>query len=205
MKIACAALGALALATGSALAQQPEEQSAPARDPIVVIAPVAVTRGIEVPSDTVRRRPKAVEVSDAYELRLRIHRYAAYTVIPLFVVQSVAGNQLFQADKSGALRPGWAKNVHGVGAAAIGAVFTLNTVTGLWNLWESRDNDVGRTKRLLHSALLLASDAGFTWSGIKLASDAKNDAAARNQHKNVSYFSMAGALAGYGIMLVGNH
>ena len=209
MKTAFVVLGALALATGSALAQQSAVQLArptgPIITPLAAIAPVAVTRSTEVPSDTVRRRPKAVEVSDAYELRLRIHRYASYTMIPLFVVQSVAGNQLFQADKSGAERPGWASGLHSAGAAAIGTVFTLNTVTGLWNLWESRDNEVGRTKRLLHSGLLLASDAGFTWSGIKLASDAKRDANARNQHKNVSYYSMGAALAGYGIMLVGNH
>lgn len=205
MKIACAVLAALALATGSARAQQPAEQSAPMVAPMAVAVPVGVTRGTDVPSDTVRRRPRAVEVSDAYELRLRIHRYASYTMIPLFVVQSVAGNQLFQADKSGAERPGWASGLHSAGAAAIGTVFTLNTVTGLWNLWESRDNEVGRTKRLLHSGLLLASDAGFTWAGIKLASDAKGDSNARNQHKNVSYYSMGAALAGYGIMLVGNH
>jgi len=205
MKIACAVLGALALATGSARAQQPAEQSALMVAPMAVAVPVGVTRGSDVPSDTVRRRPRAVEVSDAYELRLRIHRYASYTMIPLFVVQSVAGNQLFQADKSGAERPGWASGLHSAGAAAIGTVFTLNTVTGLWNLWESRNNEVGRTKRLLHSGLLLASDAGFTWAGIKLASDAKEDSNARNQHKNVSYYSMGAALAGYGIMLVGNH
>ena len=205
MKIACAVLGALALAIGSARAQQSADQSALMVAPMAVAVPVGVTRGTHVPSDTVRRRPRAVEVSDAYELRLRIHRYASYTMIPLFVVQSVAGNQLFQADKSGAERPGWASGLHSVGAAAIGTVFTLNTVTGLWNLWESRDNEVGRTKRLLHSGLLLASDAGFTWAGIKLASDAKEDSNARNQHKNVSYYSMGAALAGYGIMLVGNH
>jgi hypothetical protein len=152
----------------------------------------------------VRRRPKAVEMSDAYELRLRIHRYASYSMIPLFVVQAVAGNQLFQADRTGAERPGWASNVHSLGAAAIGTVFTLETVTGLWNLWESRDNEVGRTRRIAHSALLLASDAGFTYAGIKLASDAKRDSQARDNHRRISYYSMGAALAGYGIMLVGN-
>ena len=156
-------------------------------------------------ADTVRRRPRAVEVSDAYELRLRIHRYASYTVIPLFAVQSVAGNQLFQADQSGAPRPGWAKGTHSAGAAALGALFTVNTVTGLWNLWDSRDNEVGRTKRWIHSALLLGSDAGFTYAGIKLASDAKHSQSGREQHRRISYISMGAALAGYAVMLVGSH
>jgi hypothetical protein len=155
--------------------------------------------------DTVRPRPRAVDVSDAYELRLRIHRYASYTMIPLFVVQSVAGNQLYQADRSGSTRPGWAETTHGAGAAGLGALFTVNTVTGLWNLWDSRDNEVGRTKRWIHSALLLGSDAGFTWSGIKLASDARNSQSGRDQHRRVSYISMGAALAGYAVMLVGNH
>ncbi|MEO5817926.1 MAG: hypothetical protein ABIT20_21840 [Gemmatimonadaceae bacterium] len=169
------------------------------------LAPAGVTALSVTSADTTPRRAKAIEVSDAYELRLRIHRYASYTMLPLFAVQSVAGNQLFQADKSGAERPGWAKSVHSAGAAALGGVFTLETVTGLWNLWESRSNEVGRTKRLLHSALLLGSDAGFAWSGIKLASDARHDSDARNQHRNVAYYSMGAAVVGYGIMLVGDH
>ncbi len=187
-----ATLCALLLAAGQARAQQ--------------VAPSAVTLASTSVQDTVptRRRARAVEISDAYELRLRIHRYAAYSVIPLFIVQSVAGNQLYQADKSGAERPSWAKSTHSLGAAAIGSVFTLETVTGLWNLWESRDNEVGRTRRFAHSALLLASDAGFTYAGIKLASDAKRDSDARDRHRMISYYSMGAALAGYGLMYVGN-
>jgi hypothetical protein len=155
--------------------------------------------------DTVRRRPRAVEVSDAYELRLRIHRYASYTMIPLFVAQSVAGNQLYQADQSGAPRPGWAETAHSAGAAGLGALFTVNTVTGVWNLWESRDNEVGRTKRWIHSILLLGSDAGFTYAGLKLADDAKHSQSGREQHRRVSFISMGAALAGYAVMLVGEH
>ena len=171
------------------------------------VAPSGVTLEHASPQDTVptRRRAQAIEISPAYELSLRAHRLAAYSVLPLFVVQAVVGNQLFQADKSGATRPDWATSAHKVGAAAIGSVFTLETVTGLYNLWQSRDNDVGRTKRLAHSALLLASDAGFTYAGTKLASDAKRDSQARDNHRMLSYYSMGAALAGYGIMLVGDH
>lgn len=162
--------------------------------------PVGVT-----PTDTVRRRPRATEVSDAYEIRLRIHRYASYATVPLFLLQSVAGNQLFQADKSGAERPSWAKSTHSLGAAGLGALFTVNTVTGLWNLWESRDNEQGRGKRLLHSGLMLASDAGFAYTGLVLAGDAKRDIQSRQDHRNYAYYSMGAALAGYAVMLVGDH
>jgi len=155
-------------------------------------------------ADTVHRRPRAVEVSDAYAMRLRIHRYASYTMIPLFALQSVGGNQLFQADKSGAEKPAWAKGTHAVGAAGLGALFTINTVTGVWNLWESRGNETGRTKRWIHSILLLASDAAFTYSGIS-AGDAENSQQTRDNHRNISYAGMASALVGYAVMLVGDH
>ncbi|MES2180309.1 MAG: hypothetical protein V4550_20815 [Gemmatimonadota bacterium] len=156
-------------------------------------------------SDTVRRRPRAVEVSEYYELMLRIHRYASYSMIPMFAVQAVAGNQLFQADKSGAPRPSWAKSAHSLGAAGLGTLFSVNTVTGLWTLYESRSNEVGRTKRLIHSALLLASDAGFAYTGLVLAGDAEHSAVGRADHRNYAYYSMGAALAGYGVMLVGEH
>ena len=155
-------------------------------------------------SDTVRRRPRAVQMSDAAILRLRIHRYASYTVIPLFILQSVAGNQLVQADKGGTERPGWAKSSHSFGAAAIGTVFTINTITGLWSLWDSRGNDQGRALRWTHSALMLASDAGFTYTGITLSHDAKRSESGRDQHRNWAYASMGSALVGYGIMYFGS-
>lgn len=152
------------------------------------------------PADTVRRRPKAVEVSDAYALRLKIHRYASYTMIPLFAVQTIAGNQLMTTNP-----PSWAKPVHSAGAAGLGTLFTVNTVTGVWNLWEGRDVEEGRTLRWLHSALMLASDAGFTYAGVKLSGDAKRSPEGRDRHRNVAYVSMGTALAGYGVMLFGNH
>ena len=155
--------------------------------------------------DTVRhRRPHAVQMSDAAVLRLRIHRYASYTTIPLFVVQAVAGNQLYQADQGGVERPGWAKSTHSVGAAGIGALFTVNTITGVWALWDQRQNQDGRARRWVHSLLMLGSDAGFAWTGIKLAHDAKNSQDSRNQHRKVAYISMGAALTSYGIMFFGN-
>lgn len=154
--------------------------------------------------DTVRRRPRAIEVTDAYETRLRIHRYASYTLIPLFALQSVAGNQLYQADRTGGEKPGWAKSTHVAGATGLAALFTVNTVTGAWNLWESRSNPSGRTKRWIHSILLLASDAGFTYSGIS-SGDAEHSQTTRDHHRNVSYAAMGTALVGYAVMLVGDH
>jgi hypothetical protein len=158
--------------------------------------------GLAAVADTTpRRRPRAVEVSDAYALRLRIHRYASYATIPLFAAQTIAGNQMWQ---SGSDNPSWAKSMHSVGAAGLGALFTVNTVTGVWNLWESRGVSEGRTLKLVHSALMLASDAGFAYAGIKLGPDAHNSFSKRQEHRRVAYISMGGALAGYATMLIAN-
>ena len=153
---------------------------------------------------TVHKRRKAVVLSDAAILRLRIHRYASYTVIPLFALQAIAGNQLLQADNGGVERPGWAKGAHSFGAAAIGTVFAVNTITGVWSLYDQRANTDGRTLRWVHSILMLASDAGFTYTGITLAEDAKRSSSNRDQHRNWAYASIGTALVGYGIMYFGN-
>jgi hypothetical protein len=166
----------------------------------------AITSRLELPvslrlePDTVpRRRRKAIEVSDWYERRLRIHRYGAYATLPLFVFQAAAGNELYQ---KGSGAPGWARNGHRVGATALATVFTVNTVTGLWNLWDSRAVPQGRTRRAIHTVLMLASDAGFAYAGIKLSEDAEQSAEARRKPRNTAYASMGVAVTGAGMMLL---
>jgi hypothetical protein len=122
--------------------------------------PVAVTRpsAMPLPIDTpVVQRPRAVEYSDAYYTRLTIHRIGSYTMIPLFVAEYSLGQNLI----NDAAPPAWIKPTHVVVAGGIGVLFTVNTVTGLVNLWEGWQDPAGRTRRTVHSLLMLASDAGF--------------------------------------------
>ena len=151
------------------------------------------------PDTTPRRRRKAIEVSDWYERRLRIHRYGAYATLPLFAFQAAAGNELYNKGSGAA---GWARNGHRVGATALATVFSINTVTGLWNLWDSRAVPQGRTRRAIHTVLMLASDAGFAYAGIKLSEDAEQSAEARRKHRNTAYASMGVAVTGAGMMLL---
>jgi len=176
---------------------QPVEDSLSERIPSRLVLPTS----LELQPDTTapRRRRKSVQVSDWYERRLRIHRYLAYTTIPLYTFQAIAGNQLYQ-QSSGA--PGWAKTGHRVGATALAGVFTVNTVTGLWNLWDSRSVPQGRARRTIHTILMLASDAGFTYAGVKLSNEAENSLDKRRQHRNLAYASMGVAIAGSGMMLI---
>jgi len=169
-------------------------------------APTTITSRLELPvslqleaDTTPRRRRKSVEVSEWYERRLRIHRYGAYATIPLFVFQAAAGNELYQ---KGSGADSWAKNGHPIGAAGLATVFGINTVTGLWNLWDSRVVPQGRTRRTIHTLLMLASDAGFAYAGIKLSEDAEESADARRKHRNMAYASMGVAVTGAGMMLL---
>jgi hypothetical protein len=150
--------------------------------------------------DTVRRRPRAVEVSDAYELRLRIHRYASYATIPLFVAQTVAGNQMYV---NGGPTPQWASTLHSAGAAGLGALFAVNTVTGAWNLWESR-TEPGAKRRWVHGLLMLAADAGFAATAAlgpnRRSPDFENG---RSTHRAVAFTSIGLGTAGYLTMLLG--
>ena len=67
----------------------------------------------------------------------------------------------------------------------------MNTVTGLWNLWDSRAVEEGRTRRYLHAASMLVADAGFTWAGAKLSKEAETDPDKRRLHRTVAISSMA--------------
>ena len=150
-----------------------------------------------VPGDTVPRRRRAIEVSNWYERRLRIHRYGAYATYPLFALTAAAGTQLYDDPRNGAP---WAKNGMRYGATALATVFTSNTVTGLWNLWDSRSVPKGRTPRVLHTLLMIASDAGFSYAGSRLAEQAENSVDKRREHRTWAYGSMATALTGIAII-----
>lgn len=141
-----------------------------------------------VVADTPRVRPRAVEVSDWYGRRLEIHRALSYTVIPVFGVQWFAGERIY---KHGNEAPDWAKTTHRAGATALAGIFTVNTVTGLWNLWDSRHTPQGRTLRTVHALTMLLADAGFTYAGAKLSKDAETDFNKRREHRTLALSSMA--------------
>jgi hypothetical protein len=142
---------------------------------------------LQVAVDTPRARPRAIEVSDWYGRRLTIHRRLSYTVIPIFAAQWIAGERIY---KHGYEAPTWAKTTHRAGATALAGIFTVNTVTGLWNLWDSRHTPEGRTLRTVHALSMLAADAGFTYAGVKLSKDAETDFNKRREHRTVALASM---------------
>jgi hypothetical protein len=162
-----------------------------------------------VGSDSVPRRRKAIEYSDLYYTRLKIHQVASYLTVPLFVAQYLAGRELWNHPDS----HGLARDAHGPLAAGIAGLFAVNTVTGVWNLWDSRKDPAGRTRRWIHGLTMLAADAGFVVVGAtaphhefegrggavppptSLGSGART-------HRDVAIASMSLALGSYLMMLI---
>ena len=140
----------------------------------------------------------SIEYSEWYGRRLTIHRWASYSTLPLFAFQFLAGRELYEKSSDA---PGWARKGHGIAATGVAALFVVNTVTGVWNLWDARKDPEGRTRRTAHGLLMLAADAGFTATGM-LAESAESSPEDRRLHRSVALTSMAVATVSYLIMLI---
>jgi hypothetical protein len=137
----------------------------------------------------------AFEYSDGYRLRAKIHKVASFATLPLFATEGVLGQSLY-ANPTGAK-----KDAHLAVAAGLGALFGVNTVTGVWNLVEARKDPTHRGRRLAHGLLMLGADAGFVATGALGPDD--DDAGSRSTHRAVAFTSIGMATAGYLIMLFG--
>jgi hypothetical protein len=145
-----------------------------------------------LPIDTIPRRRKAVQYSDEYYTRLQIHRWGSWLEFPVFGAEYWLGQKLMSPDEI----PGsWVKPTHAVVAGGLGALFAINTVTGVWNLYESRSSTDDRALVWTHSALMLASDVGFVITG-SLASGAHRSFRTRDRHRQDALVSMGIASAG---------
>jgi hypothetical protein len=146
----------------------------------------------------------AVAYSPAYETRRKIHKYASFATLPLFATELWLGQSLYNDPT----QAGNKKGIHAAVGAGIIGLFGVNTVTGVWNMWESRGEPNGRTLHLIHGLLMLAADAGFvdTWAtapnthgqaGLTFATDEQT-------HRRVAITSMGLATASYVIMFFHN-
>jgi hypothetical protein len=145
-------------------------------------------------------RTKAYVYSDAYQTRAKIHKYASFATLPLFAAEAVIGQKLYNNPTSQSL-----KSEHLAIAAAMGGLFAVNTVTGVWNLVEGRENPKGRTKRTVHGILMLLADVGF------LATAATGPGSHHgvtttlpvnaSTHRAIAFASIGVATVGYTIML----
>jgi hypothetical protein len=156
-------------------------------------------------ADTVPRA-RAVMLSDGYATRLTIHRYGSYAMLPLFAGQYVLGSRLL-AQKDGVYDgtrrvpiDATLRRNHALVAQGVGALFVVNTTTGLWNLWEARHDGSHSTRRTVHVLSMLGANAGFVVTGLmggKAVDRRPSDARA---HRNVALASMGLATTGVALM-----
>ena len=148
----------------------------------------------------------AVEHSDAYETRKKIHKIASFATLPLFAVEVALGQSLFNnTNNSNSMR-----SAHAAVGASIMGLFAVNTVTGAWNMFgEDRRDPKGRTLRLVHGLLMMAADVGFVATSMSGPNSRGRNAAtfATNEvtHRNLAIASFSAGTVGYLLMLFGNH
>jgi hypothetical protein len=153
------------------------------------------------PDTLVKKKKRAlVEYSEWYGRRLAIHRTLSWAMIPLFAVSYYTGERLARDGRAGS--PASVRALHPYAATGAAAVFGVNTVTGLWNVWASRKDPEGRTRRILHSALFLIADAGFAYAG-SIGREGREDGEVRDRHRAIALSSMGVSTAGWLIMLIG--
>lgn len=181
-----------------------------AQDSLPAIAVMSVPRGLvterslplawTAPDTTIKKKRVLVEYSDWYGRRLAIHRTLTWAMIPLFAVSYYTGERLARDGRVGS--PYWVRAAHPYAATGAAAVFGVNTVTGLWNLWDARHDPEGRKRRIIHSVLFLAADAGFAYAG-SIGEQARNDSEIRSKHRAVALYSMGVSYTSMMIMLLG--
>ena len=148
-------------------------------------------------------RPVAIEYSDAHYTRAKIHKYASFATLPLFATEIALGQSLYDGTESGSKR-----SLHAVVGAGIGGLFAVNTVTGVWNMWEARKDPANHTLKLLHGILMLAADAGFVATNASTPSRGRNGlvtfSADASTHRAIALTSIGIATGSYLMMLLGN-
>jgi hypothetical protein len=138
------------------------------------------------------------EYSDAYRTRAKIHRIASFATLPLFAVEGFLGQSLYDNPTSAK------RGAHSAVAAAIGVLFGVNTVTGVWNLIEARHDPNGRGRRWVHGLLMLAADAGFVATAATAPDDHEGSgSSSKSTHRAIAFTSIGLATTGYLIMLFG--
>ena len=147
------------------------------------------------------RRPVAIEYSDGYYTRAKIHKYASFATLPLFATEYWLGQSMYNGTVTDSK-----KTAHGIVGAGIVSLFAVNTVTGVWNMWESRKDPANHKLKLLHGVLMMAADVGFVASttsapGNKRNLNFLND---EQRHRTIALTSIGIATGSYLLMLFGN-
>lgn len=174
-------------------------ESAAAVDPSPLVSSIRAAAALATAAQatTPSTRPAAFEYSDGYYKRLKVHKIASLATLPLFVTQVALGQKLYEGNDSEGTR-----DAHKAVAFGTAALFGVNTVTGVMNLYEGRKDPARSTKTKVHGILMLAADAGFVATGF--LAPGEDGGGNRSAHRAVALTSVGVATAAYLIMLLGN-
>jgi hypothetical protein len=139
----------------------------------------------------------------AYEVRKDIHKYASYATLPLFATEFALGEALpSEPGHSGATR-----GLHAAVGTGLVGLFFVNTVTGGWNLWQSRHEKEHRTPRMIHGFLMIGANAGFVATTASAPSNHNPSTFDhdRTVHRNLAIASIGIGTAGYLLAVFGRH
>jgi len=143
--------------------------------------------------------PVATTYSNGYQVRLKIHKYASFATLPLFATELALGQSLYNTPETGGK-----KTAHAVVGAGIVGLFGVNSVTGVWNLWEGRNDPDGRKLRVIHSVLMLAADGGFVATYATAPSLHRGSTVLtgnKSLHRDLAVASIGVGTVGYVLML----
>ena len=141
-----------------------------------------------------------IEYSDAYQTRAKIHKIGSFAMLPLAGAEYLLGTSLYNNGGDGT------KSAHIAVGVGISSLFAVNTVTGLWNLYDARHDPNGRTKRWAHALLMLTADAGFVATFANAPGGGNRPGtttSSRDTHRTLALGSLAVGTVGYLIMLIG--
>lgn len=141
----------------------------------------------------------AFEYSEGYRVRAKVHKIASLTMLPLVGAQGLLGTSIYNDPTT--TKKAWHRRL----AWGIGGLFAVNTVTGVTNLIESRKDPNGRTLRIAHAVLMLASDAGFLTAAVMRPDATQPDfKGQKSTHRAIALTSAGTATLGYLLMLFGH-
>lgn len=172
------------------------------------VAATEPLRGIEQLSFQDAGQPlhaAAVEHSDAYLTRAKIHKIASFATLPLFAAEVALGQSIYNV----APVSGSKKSAHIAVGAGIMALFGVNTITGAWNLFgEDRQDPKGRGLRVVHAILMMVADAGFVATSATGPHGNRRVAltipTGEATHRALAFGSIGVGTTGYLLMLLGN-
>jgi len=171
---------------------------------LLLAAPAARAQSADPgdPSAGQPARPQAIEYTDAYYTRAKIHKIASWATLPLLGTEAILGQSVYNGP------PGHqgARGAHIAVGTGITAFFVAQTATGLWNLVDSWKDPNHQKLRRLHSIMMLGANAGFV-AAYGTTPDGNNLVTfdqEKRTHRAIVFTSMGVATASYLLMLFGN-